>query len=326
MLIGVMIFLAACSTGGGGSGSSSSKKLVFADAGWDSIRIHNSIASFIIENGYGYETDVMTGSSPITIRGLRQGDIDIYMEVWTDNFPEVYQPGIDSGDIVELSVNFDDNAQGLYVPTYIIKGDEERGIKPLAPDLKSVKDLPKYWKIFEDPDEPGKGRIYGAPPNWMSDKILRKKFDTYSLEDKYNYFNPGSDTALNASIVAAIEKGEPWVGYYWEPTWIMGKYDMTLLQDEPFDEEKWENGYACEFPGVKVAVSVNKDVIDSAPEVVDFLKNYKTSSDITNNLLAYMQENDAESEDAAKWFLEEYDDLWTEWVPDDIEEKVKNAL
>lgn len=318
--------MAGCSSGGDVANNNSKKKLVFADAGWDSIRIHNAIAGFIIENGYGYETDVMTGSSPITIRGLRQGDIDIYMEVWTDNFPEVYQPGIESGEIEELSINFADNAQGLYVPTYVIKGDEERGIKPLAPDLKSVKDLPKYWKVFEDPDETGKGRIYGSPPNWAADEILRTKFETYSLDQNYTYFNPGSDTALNASIVAAIEKGEPWLGYYWEPTWIMGKYDMTLLEDEPFDEKKWEKGYACEFPGIKVAVAVNKDVLESAPEVVEFLKNYKTSTEITNKLLAYMQENDAEAEDAAKWFLKEYEDLWANWVPSDIVEKVKSAL
>ncbi|HBK69515.1 MAG TPA: ABC transporter substrate-binding protein, partial [Firmicutes bacterium] len=59
--------------------------LVFADAGWDSIRIHNQIAAVIIEKGYGYQTDVLTGSSPIVIKGLRQGDIDICMEAWTDN-------------------------------------------------------------------------------------------------------------------------------------------------------------------------------------------------------------------------------------------------
>lgn len=323
MMIGVMAFLTACS---GNNASTSKDTLVFADAGWDSIRIHNAIAGFIIEKGYGYKTDVMTGSSPITLRGLRQGDIDIYMEAWTDNFKEVYQPGIDSGDIVELSTNFDDNAQGLYVPTYMIKGDKKRGIKPLTPNLKSVKDLPKYWEVFKDTDDPQKGRIYGSPPNWVADEVLRGKFENYGLGEKFNYFNPGSDTALSTSLISAVKKGKPWVGYYWEPTWIMGQYDMTLLEDDPFDTDKWESGYACEFPGVKVTIAVNKEVMEKAPEVVEFLKNYKTSSELTNKMLAYMQENDASSEDAAKWFLKDYEDLWVQWVPEDIVEKVKNAL
>lgn len=324
LAIGVIFLLTACSSGNDASGSSD--VLVFADAGWDSIRIHNSIAGFILENGYGYKTDVITGSSSITLQGLIQGDIDIYMEAWTDNFKEVYDTGIKSGDILELSVNFDDNAQGLYVPTYVIKGDAERGLDPIAPDLKSVKDLPEYWEIFKDPDNPNQGRIYGSPPNWFADEVLRTKFETYDLDEHYDYFNPGSDTALSTSIVSAVQRGEPWVGYYWEPTWIMGKYDMTLLEDEPYDEAKWEDGYACEFPGVKVTVAVNKDLAEKAPEVVEFLKNYETSSELTNKMLAYMQENDADADEAAKWFLQEYDDLWTQWLPEDIASKVKEAL
>ncbi len=216
--------------------------------------------------------------------------------------------------------------KGLYVPTYVIEGDPERGIEASAPELKSIKDLPEYWEVFKDPDIPKKGRIYGSPPNWAADEILRKKFETYGLSEKFEYFNPGSDTALNTSIVSAIEKGEPWVGYYWEPTWIMGKYDMTLLEDEPYSLEKWENGYACEFPGVKVTVAVNKEVTEKAPEVVGFLKNYKTSSELTNKMLAYMQENDANATEAAMWFLREYEDLWAQWLPDDIANKVKKSL
>ena len=137
IIVCLVVLFASCSP----KKDVSKNELVLADAGWDSIRVHNSIASFIIENGYGYKTDVITGSSSITLQGLTQGDIDIYMEAWTDNFKEIYNSGIDSGDIEELSINFDDNAQGLYVPTYIIKGDAEKGIEPIAPDLKSVKDL-----------------------------------------------------------------------------------------------------------------------------------------------------------------------------------------
>ena len=64
--------------------------LIFADAGWDSIQFHNYVAQLIIENGYGYKTDTMSGSTPITVAGLVKGDIDIYMELWTTNSAETY--------------------------------------------------------------------------------------------------------------------------------------------------------------------------------------------------------------------------------------------
>lgn len=306
--------------------SNQQESIIFADAGWDSIRFHNEVAAFIIENGYGYKTDILPGSTSATFAGFRKGDIDVYMEVWTDNLVDVYQEAIDSGDIIEVSTNFDDNAQGLYVPTFLIEGDKEKGIEPIAPDLKTVNDLKQYWELFKDQEDPTKGRIYGSPPGWNVDKIMQQKVETYGLDKMFNYFSPGSDTALGASIASAVERGEPWIGYYWEPTWILGKYDMTLLEEEPYDEEKWNNGYGSGFPPMPVTVCIHKDLKDSAPQVATFLENYKTSSEITSKALAYMQATDADTNQAAKWFLKEYEELWATWVSEEAVEKVKLAL
>ncbi|QEK13387.1 ABC transporter substrate-binding protein [Crassaminicella thermophila] len=318
-----MLGLTAC---GGKVEQAQKPKIMFADPGWDSIAFHNSVSRFIIENGYGYKTDVTMGSSTATLTGLRQGDIDVYMEVWKDNIIDMYNDAIEKGDFVELGTNFDDDKQGLYVPTYVIKGDPDRGIAPMAPDLKSIKDLPKYWELFKDEEDPSKGRIYGAIPGWVCDEIMRTKMKNYGLDKTYNYFSPGSDAALASSIAAAYEKGEPWVGYYWEPTWIMGKYDMTLLEDEPYSEELWKNGYNCEFRPVDITIVVNRDMPKKAPDVVEFLKNYHTDSKIISEALAYMQNNNVDADEAAKWFLKEHEEIWKKWVSDEVAQKVKEAI
>jgi len=302
--------------------------IVFADPGWDSARFHNSIAQTIIEKGYGYPTEVIAGSTAATFLGLIEGDIDVYMEVWTANLGDTYYDPIKEGSIIETSINFDDNAQGIYVPTYMIKGDSERGIEAVTPDLKTVFELKNYWEILKDEEEPSKGRIYGSPPGWKIDQVLRLKMKTWGLEETYNYFSPGSDSALSAAIFAAYEKGEPIAAYYWEPTWVMGMLDMTLLEDTPYSEEKWteENGYACEFAPMDIAIAVNKDFPERAPEIVEFLKNYHTNSAMASAALAYMMENDCETMDAAIWFLQTREDVWTKWVPEEIAEKIKEAI
>ncbi|WP_129600137.1 ABC transporter substrate-binding protein [Anaerophilus nitritogenes] len=318
--------LAACSHQANSQSQGTKETIVFADAGWDSIRFHNAVARMILEKGYGYPTNKIMGSEQTSLLGLRRGDINVYTEIWTGNIIDLYNEAIESGEIVELSINYSDNKQGLYVPTYVIKGDPQRGIEPIAPELKSVKDLDKYWKIFKDIEDPKKGRIYGSIPGWTADTSLRKKMESYGLDKNYNYFQAGSAPALAASIAEAIEKKEPWLGYYWEPTWITGKYDMTLLEDEPYTKEKWENNYACEYPSQDLTIAVNKELLKEAPEVVDFLKQYKTSSEITSKALAYMQENEVNADKAAKWFLKENEDLWTKWVPNEIAKKVKKAI
>jgi glycine betaine/proline transport system substrate-binding protein len=328
LMASMFVFLAACGgANGDGEGEADKlEKIVLADAGWDSIRFHNSIAQTILEEGYGYETDVTSGSTAATVQGLRQGDIDVYMEVWTDNIKEVYNEAIEEGDIVKTSVNFDDNVQGLYVPTYVIEGDPERGIEPQAPDLKTVEDLKKYPEVFEDPDDPGKGRIIGAPSGWAVDKQLDTKMDTYGLRDTFNYFNPGSDAAIVSSLTAAYEAGEPWVGYYWAPTWVTALYDLTLLEEPEFNEETWDKNKGTEFPPNDVVVAVHKDMPEQAPEVVEFLEKYETSSTLTEEALQYMKDNDASADEAAKWWMEKHEDIWTGWLSEDIAQKVKDAL
>lgn len=316
-----LLMIAAC-----GDGGQKIDKLVFADADWDSIRVHNHIAGTIIEAGYGYETDVIAGSTAATVQGLREGDIHIYMEIWTDNIKEVYEEAIESGDIVKVSTNFDDNEQGLYVPTYVIEGDAERGIEPMAPDLRTVEDLKKYPDVFEDPEEPGRGRVINGPSGWTVEEAISIKFETYGLDETLNNFIPGSDAALVADLVRAYENGEAWVGYYWSPTWVTAKYDLTLLEEPPFDREIWDENRGTEFPPNDVVVAVNKDIPDLVPEVVAFLENYETSSELTEAALNYMEEEDASAEEAAEWWMKEYEDVWTAWLDEEIVEKVKAAI
>jgi glycine betaine/proline transport system permease protein/glycine betaine/proline transport system substrate-binding protein len=137
--------------------------LTFAEVGWDSIRFHNAVAGTIAQEVFGYTWEEISGSTPITLEGLMSGDIDVHMEMWTDNLA-TYKDDIAQGRIQELSINFDDNFQGLYVPRYVIEGDAARGIEPVAPDLKTVEDLKKYADIFPDPEDPGKAASSAACP------------------------------------------------------------------------------------------------------------------------------------------------------------------
>src|SRR5690625_5028998 len=317
------IMLAAC---GDSTTEGTIDEIVFADAGWDSIVVHNYIARTIIEEGFGYDTDETTGSTAATLQGLREGDINVYTEVWTDNVREAYEEAIEAGDIEKLSVNFDDNDQGLYVPTYVIEGDAERGIEPMAPDLKTVEDLKNYPDVFTDPEDPTRGRIINGPSGWAVEEAISTKFETYGLDETMNNFIPGSDAAAVADLVRAYEAGEAWVGYYWSPTWVTAKYDLTLLEEPEFDQETWDENKGTELPPNDVVIGVHKDLPEQAPEVVAFLENYETSNALTEEMLEYLDDNDASADETAIWWMKENEDIWTAWVSEDIAKKVKEAL
>jgi glycine betaine/proline transport system substrate-binding protein len=319
-LLAMVLSMAVCAQAG------LNRPIVFADLGWDSAQVHNRIAGFILEKGYGYKVEYTPGETIPLFAGLKRGDIDINMEVWVENQREAYEKAIAAGQVIDLGSNYPDSWQGWLVPTYVIKGDPARGIKPVAPDLKSVKDLPRYWKLFKDPEDPKKGRFYSCIAGWECQKINEKKMKAYGLDKYYNIFLPGSGAALAASMVSAYEKGQPWFGYYWAPTWVLGKLDMTPIEEPPFDRKVWDTTKACAYPSVRVNIVVNAKFAKEAPDVVQFLKKYETTQALNNKVLAYMQEKKVKTDAAAIWFLKTYPELWTGWVPSEVAQKVKAAL
>jgi len=295
------------------------KTLIFADTGFDSIHVSNSIAAFILEHGYGYQSDSNPCSTTAMMAGLETGDIDVNMELYVTSAVEAYEKTMATGKVLDLGTNYPDGWEGWLVPTYMIEdGDLPEGV--------SVFDLPDYWELFKDPEDPTKGRFISCIPGWFCVKTNEEKFEAYGLLEYYNLFLPGSDPALSASMVAACEKHEPWFGYYWEPTWILGKLDMTKIEEPPYDEEVWKTTRGCAYPVSPVIILVSASLEDRAPEAVEFLRNFETTAAMMNEMLAYMQENEVDAPEGAIWFLKNYESLWTQWVPADVAEKVKAAL
>lgn len=323
LMIITIFILSGCS---GEPNSSNDKEIIFADAGWDSIKLHNAIAGTIAEQAFGYSWKETPGSSAVLHEGLLMGEVDVHMENWTNNLSS-YEDDLDAGKFNELGVNFDDNHQGFYVPRYVIEGDASRGIKASAPDLKNVWDLKKYSEVFKDEESPDKGRVYGAIPGWEVDEIMYNKYMHYGLDENFIYFRPGSDAALSAAIVSAYEKGKPIAAYYWDPTWLMGKYDFVLLEDEPYNKETYLEGNTA-LPSVKVTVSASNKFYENEQnkEVLEFFKKYKTSSIMTSEGLAYMQDTGADYKKAAKWFLTKNDQLLDEWLDKEQATQVRTYL
>lgn len=310
------------------SGAAAARPVTLVDFSWDSVQVHNRIAAYIIEKGYGKETDFIFAESLPGMMGIERGDADFSMEGWVDNLLDFWEKATASGKMVSLGTNFPDAPQGWYVPTYIIKGDEARGIKPVAPDLKSVADLPKYWELFKDPENPKKGRLLNGPAGWKVTSINEMKIRGYGLDKQYDAFSAGSETALSTAIKRAYDRGQPVLAYYWEPTWVMGLLDMTKLEEPPYDEKLWndENLYACAIPSVRVLVVANAKFVEANPDIAAFLKNYGTTLEQNNKVLAFMFETKADTRQAAIWFLRNFEDVWTSWVPSDVAGKITAAL
>ncbi|TIH19329.1 ABC transporter substrate-binding protein [Marinifilum sp. JC120] len=308
------------------SAQAADKPVIFADLNWDSIQIHNRIAGFIIEHGYGTDVEYIPAGTAIAYEAIMRGDMDVDMESWTSNSQHLYDKGIKSGTLFDLGANFKDAREGLMVPTYMIKGDPKRGIKPMTPELKTVADLAKYPEFFKDPEDPSMGLIYSGVTGWTATQKTEQKLKNYGLDESFNMLAPGSDAALAGSMVSAYKRGKGWVGYYWGPTWVMGMIDMTFLEEAPYDPKVWNETRLCDYPNSDVNIIVGKSLMKRAPKIIEMFKNYETTMAMTNECLAYMKNEKANLEEVAEWFLKNNEDIWTKWVPADKAAKIKAAL
>ncbi len=311
----VVVSIAACQY--------ESNTIVIAEGDWDSNRFYNDVVKFILEEGYGEEVEITEIGTQSMVLGLTDGSIDLNVETWSENMT-TYQTDIAAGNYSELGVNFNDNYQGIYIPQYI---------KDEYPDFNSVEDLVDYKFLFPDPEitnwdpDTDKGVIYGGPSSWSITKFFVKKFENDEVYPDLvaNFeFRPLESTAtLNTTIVSAYENEEGWAGYYWEPTDIMGMYDMYLLQDN--HEYNAETGVGF-VPTNNVTVIATSGFEDEYPEAAVFLSKLHTSSAVVNAVLAYMVENDLDSEAAAVWWLDNNEDMWSLWVTEAARAKIRTAL
>ncbi len=323
------------------------QELVLFDGQWESLWILNEIFAVIAREGYGHEIDAPTTSTPIMMESMPAGDMHVATEFWCMNIPDWCDEELfpDDSSVVHAGTIFEEAVQGWFVPRYVIEGDDEAGIEPVAPDLASVEDLPDYIDLFEDPESPGSGRLLGGIDGWEVTEINRYKLEAYGLADTYNFVSAGSAAAYDAAIVAEIDDGEPVLFYYWTPAWIPGVYDLVQLEEPEWNEEcqaaldealeaeldPSEAGpeVGCELPSGSVEIGGYAGLDETAPEVLDILRNMGDGSfgtDLMNELTAYMELEDAEPDETALHFFEEYD-IWRDWIPDDDAlERVEQAL
>lgn len=310
------------------------RPVVFAGLDWESNAFHTEVARIIIEKGFDCRTEIIPGTTIPLIAGLRRGDVDIMMEVWRDNITKAWDEGVARGEVADIGINFPDAVQGFYVPRYMIEGDPARGLEPSAPDLKSIYDLPKYRSLMADPEEPGKGRFYNCILGWACEQINTKKLEAYGVWDTFTNFRTGTGAALANAIASNYKRGKPFVAYYWGPTWILGQYDLVMLEEPPYNEKDWlamslrdDYSHPVAYPLVPVVIGVNAQFKTQAPQLIGFLSKYRTSNALVSEALASLRSGpDRRMHDVALDFLRDRPEIWRAWLVPEIADKVAASI
>lgn len=305
----------------------------FGAIGWESGAFTTEILRVIAEHGYGYATDTLPGSTVSMEVALARNDLQVIAEEWAGRSP-AWVKAEQAGQVFALGDTVKNAEEGWWVPTYVIKGDPARGLKPLAPELRSVDDLKRYPQVFRDPESPDKGRFLNSPSGWTSETVNSQKLKAYGLDGLYNNFRSGSGAALDAEIASSIRRGQPVLFYYWSPSPLIGRYDLVRLAEPAYDAKAWATLMDAKNPNpqgsqslpAKLSIGVSKAFRESYPDLVAVFEKVDLPIDRLNKALAQMNETRQPPREAAKAFLRANPDVWKPWLPAEHAAKVEAGL
>ncbi|NGM86316.1 ABC transporter permease subunit [Parapusillimonas sp. SGNA-6] len=305
----------------------------FADQTWESATFTTHVIRKLLDEGYGCKTEIVPGTPAATETALAQNDLQIIAEQWSGRSP-IIEKAIQAGDVRVVGDTLIGGAeQGWYVPDYLVHGDPARGIEPLAPDLDTWQDLPRYKSLFTDPENPSKGRFLNCPTGWVCEKTNSRLLHLHGLEKDYTNFRAGTGAALDAAISSAFDQGKPILFYYWQPAGLVAKYKFHKIKQDPFNKKCWDTivsgeGELCssDFLVARLGVAVSEPFAQRNPELIAMFERLKFERPLLNQMILTMTETHAPGEAVAMRFLREHPEVWRAWLTPEAVKRVDAAL
>ena len=287
---------------------------------WASSQVVTAVASFLMEQGYGCEVQKVPSSTVPALTSLAEtGEPDILTEVWANSTP-AYAGLLEEVKLIELTdVLSDGGVEARWIPAYLAESNPE---------------LTTWEGIMANPAAVG-GKFHDCPSGWACDIINNNNLTALGIEGTgLERFQHGSGETLQTSIAAAYADQQPWLGYYWAPTAVLGKYPMVQVQVGEYnaDAHTCNGDVDCAdptfsaYPAAKVTTAVSGAFMEREPEVAELLKNVSFTNAQMGEVLAWRLDNNASNEEAAVYFLTSYKDVWADWLNDEAKGKLSALL
>ena len=305
-------------------------KVTIADMNWSSASLIANIDRFILAKGYGCDAELVPGDTmPTGTSMIEKGEPDVAPELWSNSLKEAIDKGVAEKRLrIAGKSLIDGGEEGFWVPQYMVDKD---------PSMATIEGIKKNAKLFKHPEDPDKSAFYNCPAGWNCQISAGNLFKALNLGDAgFDLVDPGSGAGLSGAIAKAYERKQGWFGYYWAPTAILGKYKMVKvdfgsgIDKQEFltctSDAKCENPKVTMYPPSLVETVVTESLAGSSPEAYGYLANRGFKNAQMNDLLAWMEDNQADGNVAMEHFLKNYESTWSKWVSADVRDKVKKAL
>ncbi|MCF7353368.1 ABC transporter substrate-binding protein [Vibrio sp. CK2-1] len=301
-----------------------------ADMNWSSATLMANVDKFILENAYDCDVELVPGDTvPTTTSMVEKGEPDIAPELWSNSAKELLENGVKEKRLRFAVQSLSDGGEeGFWVPQYMVDKD---------PSLATIEGVKANAKLFTHPEDNSKSAFYTCPAGWTCQISAGHIFDALHLNQSgFEKVDPGSGAALAATIAKAYDRKQPWFGYYWAPTSVLGKYPMVKVEfgqgtdvkhyQECITQVECATPKPIMWPPSKVDTVVTESFANRAPEAMKYLSHRSYTNKQMNQMLAWMEDNQADGDMAMEEFMIKHKDIWSQWLDEKAQAAVQAAV
>ncbi len=276
---------------------------------WSGVVISATIMSEVLKKA-GYNTELVQADYLAQFAGLKTGDLDLAMEIWSTTGKDALDEATATGNVVNFGETGMVAREEWWYPEYM----EER-----CPGLPDWHALLNCADAFASPETAPNGRYLGAP-------VTAGGYDEeriQALNLPFEVVHAGTDAALFTELQAAYERQDPILLWIYQPHWAPAKYKGKFVEFPPYDPacytdpawgENKDMAYDCGKPQGPVWKAGWAGLETKWPGAAKIIRAYQMSNDDMENMI-YQVDVEGQAIDAvvADW-LTKNETVWQAWL------------
>lgn len=288
--------------------------IILVENPWTASSLNVNVAKWILENEMGYEVEIILLDESTQWAAIGAGDAHASLEVWPSGHQENVEQYINElGVVVDGGLIGPVGKIGWYIPTYMLDDHPELATWEGFLDDENA-------ALFATAETGDKGRFLAGAPGWT-------QYDEQIIENlglNLEVVYAGSEESILAAVEAAYRREEPVLFYFWTPHSIHAKYDLTEVALPEYSDECYEgaaegdtSAIACDYPSDELFKIFWSGLEEEYPDVYTFLSNMNYTTEDQISMVAAVELDGLTPEEAAEAWVEENEEIWREWLPEE---------
>lgn len=250
----------------------------------------NAVYGEVIKE-YGYRVKYVQSDFGSHFIALENGDLDISLGAW-QTIPAMTEAALATGKVKSYGPTGVKVVEGWWYTNELLQ------FCPGLPDWTAFKN-PDCIKALATPDTAPLGRYLDAPADWASDSAEFIKKEGLQLAN----VNSGSPAALIAELKSAVEQKKPFLGWGYEPHWVINSTMGNYVNRPAFR------------PDNEVLKLGNIDSNAKIPNAIHILEKFHLTREDVAAAMDRIDNGGLSAQDAAQEWMSAHADVWKTWLP-----------